>query len=134
MLSALNKYGIFLSIPLTTFKIIEPDKKLIPALYTWEYNGKICKNYDEYRNKYIEDQVSKRIYQADLKAKQGENRINALSTELEQQIRKNRLLSIELEKLRKILFEASFSDIEKLRDQRQKVLEQKNTRENGFHM
>lgn len=104
-----------LSVPPGSFKIIEPEKKIVPGLYTWEIDGKKCKNFDEYRNKIIEDQVSKRVYQADLLVKKSERRIESLTAEVDNQATTNRILSAELAKLEKLLLEAPLADIAQYR-------------------
>jgi hypothetical protein len=115
-----------LEVPYTEFKIVEPEKKALPMLFDWEFNGKKCKNFEDYRHKIIEEQVSARVYHADLQVQNAEKRISVLSNELAKQKSINANLTQENLQLRMVLYEAPLDDIEKVRKQRdQPMPEQK---------
>lgn len=106
-----------LSVPLKEFKIEEPERKLLPSFYEWEYNGQKCKNFEEYRTKIIEDQVSRRVYQADLLVKQKDKQLCALNSSLLKKETINTMLQDKIASLEKLLLNGSVNDIENYRSQ-----------------
>ena len=105
-----------LTVPLREFKIKEPERKLLPLLYEWEYKGIKYKNFEEYRNKIIEEQVETRVYQSDLLIKQKTKHIEKLNSALLRQTNINKTLSEQITKMEQILLYGSLQDIEQYRN------------------
>lgn len=108
-----------LEVPFSEFKIVEPERKTFSMLYNWELNGVKCKSFEEFRVKTIEDQVAKRLYQANLIVQNKEKHVSVLSNELAKQQTINQSLELENSKLKKLVLNAPFEDLVKLRQQRE---------------
>ena len=105
-----------LAVPMKKFKLQLQPRKLMPGLYEWEYKGTKCKNFDDFREKEIEDQTTQYVYRADLRVQKLEEKVAHISESLSQEKEKNEKLSRTISKLEYLVLHGTDHELKVIRE------------------